>query len=177
MFRQAHAQPFFENLGLEKSWPILILTKQSILKWKYLYTHFWGMLLAWGQGCTGLTGLGYRQQMDLYWAADRCPPPPEQRTHVGSPTCQHRYCDAYREPSCLLNRFYSTYRMWKIELYLPEVVIYENEQIEINLLFGAPVWAVSPHQMAKKSHNREIVQWMENSLFFQSLKKALPVWF
>lgn len=49
----------------------------------------------------------------------------------------------------LLNKFYPTYRMCKIELYLPELVIYENEQIEIYLEFGAPVWAVSPHQMTK----------------------------
>lgn len=49
----------------------------------------------------------------------------------------------------LLNKFYPTYRTCKTKLYLSELVISENEQSEIYRALRAPVWAVSPHQMAK----------------------------
>lgn len=42
----------------------------------------------------------------------------------------------------LLNKFYVTYKMCRIELCLAELVIYESEQIETYLEFWTPVWTL-----------------------------------
>lgn len=90
-------------------------------------------------GHTRLAGPGYRQQMDLYWTADGCHLLQHREfmcevlpanTGATTPTGSH--------PG-LLKRFYPTYKMCRIELYLAELVIYESEQIETYLEFWTPV--------------------------------------
>lgn len=49
----------------------------------------------------------------------------------------------------ILNKLYPAYRVCKTELYLSELVIYENKLNEIYLEFLAPIWTASSHQMAK----------------------------
>lgn len=96
------------------------------------------VLSPWWQGHSGPGG--YRRQMDLYWTADGCHNLLQHREYVWEalPANTGTKMPTDNHPG-LLYKFYPTYKMYRIELYLAELIIYESEQIETYLEFWSPV--------------------------------------